>query len=123
MSDSEKRGMPRIPLKIEIGIHSETNFYTGFSVNISSGGIFIATHVPSNPGDIIPLSFNLPNSGRTIEANGVVRWYREYNPLYPETHPGMGVKFIDLSPDDQKIVNEYITNLREPYFHPEEEEL
>ncbi len=121
-SGNESRTNTRVSLKVEIGIQSPTNFYTGFAVNISTGGIFVATHVPAKVGEKIPLSFTLPNTPRTIEATGVVCWYREYNPVYPETHPGMGLRFEDLNGEDEKIINEYILKFREPYFHPEEDE-
>jgi len=122
MSGVENRYQPRVSLKVEIGIHTETNFYTGFAMNVSAGGIFIATHVPAKVGEEIPLSFTLPNSPKPIEAVGVVCWYREYNPLYPETHPGMGLKFKEIPEAVEKTIDDYIKNIREPYFHPEEDE-
>ncbi len=118
----EARRDPRVSLKVEIDIHTETNFYTGFAVNISSGGIFVATHVPAQLGEKIPLSFMLPNTKRPIETTGTVRWFREYNPLYPDVHPGMGLNFEDLEDSEAQIIDDYIKNYREPYFHPSEDE-
>ncbi len=122
MSSPEQRIASRVSLKVEIDIHTETNFYTGFSVNISTGGIFVATHVPAKVGEEIPLSFKLPNRDEAIEAVGYVCWYREYNPLYPDTHPGMGLRFRGLNEEDAKTINDYIQHFREPYFHPEDDE-
>ena len=122
MGDAEMRSGQRVSLKVEIDVHSETNFYTGFAVNISSGGIFVATHVPAKVGEEIPLSFTLPNESHPIETTGKVCWRREYNPLYPDTHPGMGLEFVGLRNEDARAINEYITTVREPYFHPGEEE-
>ena len=121
-NSSESRITPRVALKVEIAIHSETNFYTGFAMNISTGGLFIATHVPAAVGAKVPVTFTLPNSSRVIEVSGEVVWYRDYNPLYPDTHPGMGLKFADIKEEDAKIINDYISNIREPYFHPGEDE-
>ncbi len=118
---ADKRQDQRINLKIEISLHSETNFFTGFSSNISTGGVFISTHVPAKVGEKVPLSFLLPNSPKTLEIVGVVKWYREYNPVYPDTPPGMGLMFEEISEEDQIIINEYIGNIREPYFHPEDD--
>jgi type IV pilus assembly protein PilZ len=122
MGESDLRRQPRVSLKVEIGIHTETNFYTGFAMNISTGGLFVATHVPAKVGEIIPLSFSLPNHATPVEAKAEVCWYREYNPLYPETHPGMGLKFIGLTPEEEVLINDYIRNVREPYFHPLDDE-
>ncbi len=118
---ADKRSDPRVNLKIEISLHSETNFFTGFSVNISTGGVFVSTHVPAKVGEKVPISFQLPNSPKTIETIGVVKWYREYNPVYPETPPGMGIMFEGLSKEDEMIIDEYINTIREPYFHPGED--
>jgi len=118
---TEARAASRIPTKVEIGINSETNFYTGFSVNISSGGLFIGTHAPAEVGAEIPLSFSLPGADRVVSAVGVVRWRREFNPQFPGVHPGMGVKFTDLMPEDENLINDYLLTVREPYFHPEED--
>ena len=122
MSSSAERKSIRVNLKVEIDIHSETNFYTGFSENISSGGIFIATHFPAKIGEKVPLVFKLPNSPRSLEVVGTVRWFREYNPFTPNISPGMGLLFEELSEEDAEIINEYITEYREPYFHPEEDD-
>ena len=118
----EARRDPRVSLKVEIDIHTETNFYTGFAVNISSGGIFVATHVPAQLGEKIPVSFMLPNGKKPIETVGTVCWFREYNPLYPDVHPGMGLRFEELEDEDDKIIDDYIKNYREPYFHPSDDE-
>ncbi|RJO63135.1 MAG: TIGR02266 family protein [Myxococcales bacterium] len=122
MSVQDLRDNPRVNLKVEIGINTETNFYTGFAMNVSTGGLFVATHVPAPVGEQIPLSFILPNADTPIETVAEVRWSREYNPLYPETHPGMGLKFLSLREEDALKINEYIQHVREPYFHPEEDE-
>ncbi len=122
MSDANQRTKPRVALKLEIDLHTETNFYTGFAMNISAGGIFVATHVPAEVGERIPVSFLLPNNPKPIEIIGEVRWNREYNPIYPDTHPGMGLKFVDISDEEKEIINDYIRDIREPYFHPDEDE-
>ncbi len=120
-----KRRNKRVQIKdcmeIEIDMHSESNFYTGFVTNISSGGLFIATYEPESVGIKIPIRFSLPNYDAKINTVGEVRWRREFNPWYPRTQPGMGLKFIDLQHKDKQVINEYLSAYRDPYFYPEEE--
>ena len=122
MSDTDYRKSPRVELSVEIDVNTDTNFYTGFTENISNGGIFVATHTPAKVGEEVPLSFKLPNTNHVIKTKGTVQWNRDFNKVYPDTHPGMGLKFISLSKEDEHIINEYIRNVREPYFHPSEDE-
>ncbi len=125
----EKRRQARIAaeskLEVEINEYSESNFYLGFDdamvINLSTGGLFVATYTPLKVNDKFRLSFSLPPEDIEVEAVGKVIWRREYNAAYPTTHPGMGVKFVSLSPKAQKMIARYIESVREPYFYPDEE--
>jgi len=102
-----RRTMPRIALNVDIGLQSENNFYTGFSEDISEGGIFITTYDFKPIGTKINLSFTLPN-GFMIMGSGTVRWLREFNPMTPNMPPGMGIQFDELNPDDRAQIDEFI---------------
>ena len=43
----------RIRLEARVTLRSQTNFFVGFSENISEGGIFISTQSPPDIGDEI----------------------------------------------------------------------
>jgi len=118
---SEQREAIRVPLDVEIDIQSDSTFYAGFTGNISQGGLFVATHTPSKIGERVTVKFKLPNSAQELELVGVVRWLREHNPLQPDMYPGMGVQFVDPSPEAVKIIEEFIRRVREPMFMPEED--
>ena len=113
---------PDKPQKIEVNLESESNFYTGFLDNISSGGIFVATHVPEQEGTEVPITFTLPNFSKPIIAKAKVCWSREYNPIYPETNPGMGMQFMDLTPEIASAINDFMATIRHPDFMPSEGE-
>ena len=117
---NEVRRAARIPIDVEIDIHSESNFFTGFAANISSGGLFVATHTPAKIGERVVVKFSLPNHPEAMEAEGMVRWIRDFNPLHPDIHPGMGLQFVDLSPDVQRETERFLDE-REPLFHPEDD--
>lgn len=111
------RQAPRVACEVDIGFQSETNFFTGFSEDISEGGLFISTYDFKPMGTQIDVNFTLP-SGYTVIAQGVVRWIRDLNPLTPEMEPGMGVQFTDLSTEDKGAINDYLTQ-RAPMFFEE----
>ena len=110
----ERRYAQRVDLNVGVGFRSDTNFYTGFTQDISEGGLFVATHMLQPIGSEITLTFALP-TGPEISARGIVRWQRdphEYNALTP---PGMGVQFQDLSDADLERIRKFVA-LRDPLF-------
>jgi uncharacterized protein (TIGR02266 family) len=110
------RRAKRFPLKVEVTYGSEHNFYTGFIENLSSGGLFVATHEPVAVGESYEISFTVPGLGRTCAALCEVCWVREHNPTNPEMVPGMGLKFIRIDADARAAVELFIKH-REPIFY------
>jgi len=117
-ADRDRRSSTRRIFEVDIGIHSDTNFFTGFSQDISSGGLFIATYDIMALGSDINVNFTLP-SGPVLSLNGKIRWIREYNETTPDTAPGMGVQFDDLTERDQRAINRFIAT-NPPIFYDDE---
>ncbi len=113
----ERRASPRVSIDADIGFQSETNFYTGFSEDISSGGLFIATYDISPMGSLININFTLPD-GHLVTASGKVCWVREFNDATPDTMPGMGIQFQTLSLEDKQAISRFIEQ-RQPMFYEE----
>jgi len=110
-----QRQSQRVKMQAAIDMTSDDNFFSGFSANISDGGLFIATinYVPK--GTQVDLSFSLP-SGEKISATGVVRWIREVNDKDPTSFPGLGVQFTDLTEGSQQAIRSFIEQ-RDPMFY------
>jgi uncharacterized protein (TIGR02266 family) len=87
------RGDKRVFVEVEIGLSTESHFYTGLSLDVSTGGVFVATYEPSPAGSAVALYFVLPD-GYVVNAEGVVRWMRGATIDAP---PGMGVAFVRIS--------------------------
>jgi len=115
----QRRAAKRFPLKVEVSYGSEHNFYTGFVENMSSGGLFVATHDPVSIGELYELTFSVPGLNRSCTATCEVRWVREYNPLAPDTVPGMGLRFKQLDPDARAAIELFIRH-RDPIFFDDE---
>lgn len=87
----------RVYIEVEIGLSTESHIYTGISLDVSTGGVFVATYQPSAPGTSVTLYFVLPD-GFVVNAEGVVRWTRAQSATDDQTAPGMGVAFVNISP-------------------------
>jgi len=115
--EKHRQTEPRVKLEIAIDFSSDSNFYTGFATDISQGGIFIATVDGPGIGREVDLQFSLPE-GHELRVQGTVRWVRESNDRTPEIFPGVGVQFLNLSPEIAAAIRRFVA-MREPLFFPE----
>lgn len=113
-----RRQHTRHRVDLDVTVSSDHNFYTGFVENMSSGGIFIATHRLKQVGEKVEFTINLPDSKQPITGLGEVRWMR----LYSEgsnVEPGMGVSFTQISAQAVQRVQDFLAQ-REPIFYDDE---
>lgn len=115
--DHRESSAHRVFLEVDIGLASESNFYTGLSQDLSTGGLFVATYDPKPPGTPVALYFALPGAP-TIQAQGVVKWTR---PALPDAPPGMGVAFTGLEPADAEAIRRFCEH-RSPLYHDTDDE-
>ncbi len=108
----EQRAAERVSVEVQIGLLTESHFYTGLSQDLSQGGIFVATYQSRPPGTAMTLYFVLP-SGRAVTAKGVVRWQSEAAGDMP---PGMGVAFEEIADEDLCAIAEFCED-RSPLYH------
>ncbi|MDJ0764433.1 MAG: TIGR02266 family protein [Myxococcota bacterium] len=116
--EENRRSSERRSIAVDIGIHSSTNFFTGFSQDISSGGLFVATFDTLAIGTKLTVNFNLPD-GPVLSLDGMVRWVREYNEITPEMEPGMGIQFEDLPKNDRDAINQFMVKYPPIFFEDE----
>jgi uncharacterized protein (TIGR02266 family) len=115
------RATERFDLEVKVDLESDHNFYTGLTQNISSGGVFIATHHLRRIGDRITLKFTLPGTDKTVAVETEVRWIRENTALQKvDGNTGMGVRFINLSPEASAAINAFV-QARESLYYDDEE--
>jgi hypothetical protein len=106
-------GLPR--LEAEIGVHSETNFYTDFLGDIRNhGGIFVATFHVVPVGTQCEVVLTFPGN-LTAELRGVVKWKRENNPAAGSS-PGLGIEIVQAPPESWNLIDRFMRK-REPIMH------
>lgn len=93
-------------MRIKLKYPDVDTFIQKYAVNISRGGIFIATKQPKPVGTRLRFEFLLANAETTsiIRGDGTVQWTREFDPEAPTRAHGMGVKFTRLDTDSQALV-------------------
>jgi uncharacterized protein (TIGR02266 family) len=112
-----KRVAARVAMQTQVDLASDSNFFTGFSTNISEGGLFVATVNVLPPGTQVDVTFTLP-AGTQLTVKGEVRWTREVNDRTPEVFPGVGVSFTDVDAGVVSQIKSFVQN-REPLFFPD----
>ena len=110
----ERRVARRVDLSVGVGFRSASNFYTGFTSDISEGGLFVATHMLQPIGSELTLVFALP-TGPEISVRGTVRWLRDTRERDASAPPGMGVQFQAMNAADLERVGKLVA-LRDPIF-------
>lgn len=115
---SQRRRFPRYKVELDVSLGSDHNFYVGFVENLSTGGVFIATHMLKAVGDVFELTVHLPNSTVAVRGTGEVRWIREYSER-SNVPPGMGIRFLQIDDESRSLIEEFLSK-REPLFYDED---
>lgn len=110
----ERRSVRRYAVELEVTVTSEHNFYDGLVRDMGVAGVFIGTYTPHQNGEVIELSIRLPGDDQPIKAFGQVRWSRAHSA--GGAMPGIGVKFLGVSPEDQARIGEFLRT-REPLLY------
>jgi uncharacterized protein (TIGR02266 family) len=111
----DHRTVPRANVQVSIDIASEHNFWTGLTMNVSEGGVFVATHRSVPPGTRLTVEMELPGDDDPLMAIAEVRWTRAYTGN-PDAPPGIGLQFIALDAPTLARIRTFVEKTREPLF-------
>src|SRR4051812_22264886 len=94
-------------MRIKLKYPDVETFIQKYAVNISRGGIFIATKAPKPIGTYVRFEFLLSDATTTsiIRGEGQVQWTKEFDATHPGKAHGMGVKFMRLDADSQEVID------------------
>ncbi len=113
---SEKRNWPRVPLSVTVTYrvdgHDREGTYEVKSVNVSEGGIFIATELPLGLGTEVHLEFHLPNQSESIQASGRVVWCGRTETVGGAMVLGKGIQFTDCTERCRRHLADYVSQFR-----------
>ncbi|HJL19251.1 MAG TPA: PilZ domain-containing protein [Sandaracinaceae bacterium LLY-WYZ-13_1] len=104
-------------LEANLGATTESNFYVGFSGEISQGGVFVSTYNILPKGSAVRCLITLPGNLST-EIDGRVRFVRDPMDMASDSEPGMGVAFEGLTKEARELILRFIRK-RPPMFFDE----
>ena len=108
---ADRRVDPRYRVDIQVDCETRDMFVSNHVTNISRGGLFIRSERPLPIQSEIAMTFILPGAERKIRVVGRVVW--NYDVQKPETRlvRGMGIKFLDMSPEDRAALEQCLSRL------------
>jgi len=109
----EERGPERYSarLRVHYGTSSDDLLYD-YSIDLSTGGLFLASDHPLPLNSPLRMEFILPTSEKAICCNARVAWVNGANRIRKSTLPtGMGVQFLDLTLADMDAIRQYIESV------------
>jgi len=112
--DEDRRGHARLALNATVSLESNSNFFAGFTENISEGGVFVSTLSPPPEGESVVLKIKVADVGE-IAVHGIVRWLRTGE---DGNFTGCGVQFQNLTEQARRALDSLVDALpREPLFY------
>ena len=109
---SPRRKEERAKVKIRISFKKASDFFRAYIGDLDSGGLFIKTTKSLPVDTLLDLEFNLPNTKKVIRTTGRIIWTRSQDMSTEKMHPGMGTEFIDMNPEDRKVLKEYLAFIK-----------
>lgn len=103
-SGAERREHQRFDTSIAVDYASGETFLFAYLQNISEMGIFIRTDHPAKVGTHLRLRFHVDAEENPLTLDGVVTWINPLRASGDNLNPGMGVRFMELSPDKREQV-------------------
>ncbi|MET0390946.1 MAG: TIGR02266 family protein [Polyangiales bacterium] len=117
LSPQERREHQRFETSIAVDYASGETFLFAYLQNISEMGIFIRTDHPSRVGTRLRLRFQVEH-GEPLTLEGEVTWINPLRASGDNLNPGMGVRFIELTPDTREEVVGLVRTVA--YLHDDE---
>lgn len=107
----EQQSRPRVPVQFKVKFQYAQSGRPGQGtcLNISRGGMFIATPRPARRGTELLLYFTLPEMSHVLTVLARVAWKREEQ---TEGISGMGMQFLGVNPLEATLIGAVVDRLR-----------
>lgn len=85
------------------------NLLSEFSLDLSTGGLYVTTDFPLPVDETLTLRFTLPDHKGMVTCKARVAWVNpKKNPRKPDLPPGMGIQFVELSLEEMKSIKRFL---------------
>ena len=102
----ERRQAVRIPVAIPMELRGERGFSLYGTRTISLGGAFFDRAIPHDVGARLEVAFTLPGDEEQVVCAGEVVNVPDRGGF------GMGVRFLDLRPEDKRRLESFVERMR-----------
>jgi uncharacterized protein (TIGR02266 family) len=109
-SSENRRNYDRYDVEWAVDCIAEDTFLYASIANISAMGIFVKTVDPLSVGTRLVLSF-APPGYEPFKLEGEVAWINAVRPDGDNPNPGMGLRFVNLRPDDRERLVEIVRTI------------
>ena len=106
----DRRVSARYEVTWAVDCVAEDTFLFASITNISAMGIFVKTIEPKAVGTRLTLTFEPPGY-EPFKLDGTVAWINHLRSNGDNPNPGMGVRFINLRPEDRERLVEVIRTI------------
>jgi type IV pilus assembly protein PilZ len=106
----ERRTFDRYDVEWAVDCVASDTFLYASITNISEMGIFVRTTDPLRVGTKLRLKFAPPGS-ESFELEGAVAWINRIREDGDNPNPGMGVRFVNLQPEERERIVEVIRTI------------
>ena len=98
------RNFARANVKWPVLISTDDSSRDGVTINVSPSGAYIRCGNPLRLNEVFDMTIDLPNSEWFIEATAEVVFSNIYGPDDKISPRGMGVRFLNITSKDRKII-------------------
>jgi len=106
----ERRSYDRFDVEWAVDCIADDTFLYASIANISAMGIFVKTTDPLAVGTRLTLTFEPPGY-EPFKLQGQVAWVNVLRPDGDNPNPGMGVRFVNLLPEERERLVEVIRTI------------
>lgn len=112
--DTINRRDVRVPYEAPVTFTLNGVSRSGFSVDLSCGGIYVTEATPVEEKAAVKLELNLPNStGKSFNAEGVVAWANGLGKRRKTSlPPGFGVEFTKIAENADLAIRAFVEGTR-----------
>ena len=91
-------------VKLPVLINTDERSIDGVTLHLSTNGAFVSCANPLRLNEVFDLTINIPNSDRPLKISVEVVWSNIYGPDDEFSPRGMGVRFLEISSEDRKVI-------------------
>jgi CRP/FNR family cyclic AMP-dependent transcriptional regulator len=99
---------PQVTGTIRISFKKESDFFKSYIGNLAKGGLFVRTKKVLPVDTLLNLELTLPKTDRAVRTTAKVVWTRAENMSSDKMPPGMGIQFVDIDPEDERLLKNYM---------------